>query len=473
MTKVIARKWTIIAAAALFALSTAPDAQSQPTGPQVVEGGGERDHGFFTAGPDGAVIAMPESARLELEPGASVRVFGSAQRLTMPEKYSVPTWSVAVRAGRVRASVPKPKRVAILLTVSEKFSTVVAHGTGMLLIEDGGSENTAANLRGVSYTIIGGRWQKLDVNEIRSMKAGSPVPITQQTLPPTSVLPGQRLWISPGRAVNVEGIAWQPIDGAVDYTVMLSRSGETEPLTVVTTSEPRLAGPVSTLGPGRYSLVVRANDARGLPGRWSQPIELRVLGVELPEGAYVSGRGIINLGQGQQARFTNAEGLELTYSGARRYVPASSEVPLHQGRRTLVSFRRPGSPDIAMARLEPRNVVADVRISPGTAKWPRDTVEVSVRLKTTNGKNAPPEQLEPRPKVMIGIDPVDVDWHWEGSELKAVIPPSRRKGPWVIRVEVEDQYGLPLGRNVLEVVPSEPSRERRRPDATPGRISHN
>lgn len=472
MTKVSGRKWTIIAGAALFALSAAPSAQSQPNSPQVVEGSGERAQGFFTAGPDGAVIAMPGNARLDLEPGASVRVFGSPQQLTMPEKYSVPTWSVAVRAGRVRATVPKPKKIAILLTVSEKFSTVIAHGTGMLLLNDGSQETTAANLKGDSYTIIGGHWQKLAANEIRSLKAGATSPVTQHTLAPTNILPGRRVWVSPGGSVKVEGVKWQPIDGAVDYTVTLSRLGETEPVATVRTTEPSLASAVGPLSPGQYSLAVRANDGRGLPGRWSQPVELRVLGVELPAGAYVSSSGIINLAQGQQARFTNAEGLELIYSGARRYIPASSEVPLHEGRRTLVSFRKPGCPDIAMARLEPRSVSADVEIGPVTAKWPRDTVEVSVRLKTTS-KDTPLETIEPRPKVMVGIDPVEVDWRWEGSELKAVIPPSKRQGPWVIRVEVEDQYGLALGRNMLEVIPSGPSSQRRKPGAPPDRISHN
>src|SRR5690606_25465023 len=108
---------------ALFALAAAPEAQSAVHRPEVVEGDGTRAQGFFTAGANGAVIALPGQARLLLEPGTTLRVFGAAQRLTMPAGYHVATWSVAVRNGYVRAVVDKPKQSAVLLTASEEFST--------------------------------------------------------------------------------------------------------------------------------------------------------------------------------------------------------------------------------------------------------------------------------------------------------------------------------------------------------------
>src|SRR5690606_40748955 len=83
-----------------------------------------------------------------------------------------------------------------------------------------------------------------------------------------------------------------------------------------------ILGPVN---PGQYELRVRANDDKQLPGQWSEKVELRVVGVELPEGAYVSDTGDIHLGRGQRARFTNTDGLELKIGRASCRERAESE----------------------------------------------------------------------------------------------------------------------------------------------------
>jgi hypothetical protein len=398
------------------------------------------------------VIAIPGEASVELEAGASVRVFAAAQRLKMPEGYAVPTWSVAVREGRVRAKVRNPKKAAILLTASETFSTVVARGIGMLWVN--ADESAAVNLTGVSHTVIAGRWQALEEGTLRSINAGETMPSTHHTLAPTSIEPGRRLWVSLGEEVALDALAWKPVTGATNYTVALRRAGEDEPMHLLTTSVQQLPKPLGPLGPGQYDVAVRGNDARGLPGRWSEPVRLRVLGVDLPEGAYVSSKGVIHLSPGQRARFTNADGLELTYTGAHQYLSADSQVPLQGGQRTLVSFRERGSTENAIAWLEPRAIRADVEIGPTAARWPKDNIEISIRLQSTS-QDAPLRIVEPRPKVMVGIDPVEVEWRWEGSLLRGTIPPRNDDGPWVIRVEVDDQYGLPLGRNMLEVARNE------------------
>ncbi len=471
MTRVTLRGLGICLGVALFALAAAPEAQSAVHRPEVVEGDGTRAQGFFTAGANGAVIALPGQARLVLEPGTTLRVFGAAQQLRMPAGYHVATWSVAVRNGHVRAVVDKPKQSAVLLTASEEFSTVVAQGKGALIVDAAGY--TAANLGGTSHTVVNGRWIKLEPNAQHSVERGGGKLVTKPMLPQTKLLPGQRVWISTRQAAALGGFKWQPLEAAKSYTVKLTRSGETEPLSTVTTTETELTTPLGPVNPGQYELRVRANDDKQLPGQWSEKVELRVVGVELPEGAYVSDTGDIHLGRGQRARFTNTDGLELTYSGAHRYVPASSEVPLQDNRRTMVSFRQPGSLDVAVARLQPRNVTAEVEIGPKTASWPRDAVEIAIRLRAPQG-GAAPEFIEPRPKVTVGIDPIDVSWRWDGSVLRGTVPPQESDGPWVVRVEVEDQFGLPLGRDLLEVVPNRAVKKRpARRAPSPERISRN
>src|SRR6187399_430510 len=179
------RRWSALVTTAILVLTCAPSLQSEPSRPQVVEGDGVRKNGFLTAGPQGAVIAIPGEARVELDPGASVQVFAAAQRLKMPEGYAVPTWSVAVREGRVRATVRNPKKAAILLTASEKFSAVVVRGTGMLWVD--AREAAAVNLTGASHTVIAGRWQVLEEGTFRSINAGETTPSTRPTLAPSSI----------------------------------------------------------------------------------------------------------------------------------------------------------------------------------------------------------------------------------------------------------------------------------------------
>jgi hypothetical protein len=205
--------------------------------------------------------------------------------------------------------------------------------------------------------------------------------------------------------------------------------------------------------PGRYEVLVRGLNDQGLAGRWSPPLAVTLIGVALPEGAYVSTTGAINMSVGQEARFTHADGLELTYSGAKRFVPADSPVPLHGGERTMVSFRMPGSLDLAIAKLQPRNVWAEVEVGPKTATWPNDRLTATVRLKSYNGE-APPSFIQAKPRVTVGVDPVEVTWKEAGGVLTGSIPTGTGKGPWVVRVEVEDQFGWPLGRDFVEVIES-------------------
>ena len=448
MTRVMRRKWSVILTTTFLTFTAVSGVQSEPQRPEVVAGDGVRQGGFFTAGAAGAVIAVPGDARIELDPGATVRVFASAQRLKMPEGYLVPTWSISVRSGRVRGQVGQPKKAAVLLTVSERFSTVVARGTGVLVVDEHGA--AAVNLTGVSHTIVGGRWQALEEGTARSLNAGEGAPTTTATLAPPSIAPGRRVWVSTGQNVSVDTLEWAPVAGASDYTVVLQRAGEHEPLQELTTSGLSLPKALDPIGPGQYAAVLQANDARGVPGRRSEPVLLRVVGVDLPGGAYLSS-GSIHMGPGQYVRFTHTAGLELAYTGGQRYVPANTEVQLHQGERTVVRFREAGGRDAATLRLEPRAIEAEVNLGPSSARWPKDDVEVSIRLHATS-QETPRDLVELRPKVTVGIDPVQVAWHWEGSHLRGTVPrPSNGAGPWVIRVEVEDQFGLPLGRNVLEV----------------------
>jgi hypothetical protein len=203
------------------------------------------------------------------------------------------------------------------------------------------------------------------------------------------------------------------------------------------------------LTPGQYELALRSVDAEGIAGPWSKAEPVRIVGVSLPPGAY-SAAGDIFIGRGQEVRFSNTDGLEMTYEGAGRYVPASEAVTLYRGETTVVSFRVPGSVYPTTARLRPRGLFAHVALGPRRAVWPKDAVQIAIELRNREGEEVP-QWLELKTDVKLGIEPIDVKFTRDGNRLIGTVPPPERPGPWVLRVEVKDQFGSLLGRDFLEI----------------------
>jgi len=75
---------------------------------------------------------------------------------------------------------------------------------------------------------------------------------------------------------------------------------------------------------------------------------------------------------------------------------------------------------------------------------------VSVRLFDAHGR-ALSESVPAKAAVMVNIQPVDVNWTRSGNVMSAQIPAAAGRGPWVVRVEVTDEFGDPAGRDFLEV----------------------
>jgi hypothetical protein len=190
------------------------------------------------------------------------------------------------------------------------------------------------------------------------------------------------------------------------------------------------------------------------------------VGILLPPGGYVENGGIYVSG-GQQVKFSNTEGIEMTHLGVGKYVPASDPVSLFRNQRTIVSFRFPGSDDETIARLEPRDVYAEVFIGPKLATWPKDNLELTIRLRTRAGAPAP-GFIEIVPKVHVGIEPLEVTWRRIGNDLRATVPPQAGQGPWVIRVDVTDQFGIQLGRDFVEVAEQKPKSPTKAAVSPPG-----
>jgi hypothetical protein len=441
----------IAAGFALCAACALSPSSAQAAAPRtgVVAGSGASVAGVFTAGPNGAEYQLPSQARLSLSPGAAVRVFPNHQELQLAPGAKTTTYSFALLKGRVDVTVPTRPKSAVLCSVG-KVSAVINAGQAAIVMH--AERITVAGVEGDVRTLAGDHWTTLapgTLTHFTGEHGSTPEPVVAAP----ALAPGQRLWFSAGDPVAVAGFAFAKVQTAHHYELRLrAANGAVQSRTVQ--GRTRLEEAFAPVLPGQYELTVRSVDGEGIAGRWSKPEAVRVVGVSLPPGGYAAG-GDIFIGKGQEVHFSHTDGLEMTYEGAGRYVPASQAVSLYRGETTMVSFRVPGSVYPTTARLRPRGLYAHVALGPRRAVWPTDQVQIAVELRSKDGETVP-TWLELKTEVKLGIEPIEVTFTRDGNRLIGTVPPTDRPGPWVLRVEVKDQFGSLLGRDFLEIAKAPP-----------------
>jgi hypothetical protein len=201
--------------------------------------------------------------------------------------------------------------------------------------------------------------------------------------------------------------------------------------------------------PGRYELQARATDRFGVESPASAPLTVRVVGAQLPEGARLVGDTIL-LGRTGRVKLIGAEGLESSYGRANLFVPAPKDVGLARGDSTLLRLRVPGTKEELGIKMEPRSLRAEVAIGPKTARWPGEALQVSVKLFDHHGKPVT-DPLKTKPRVFVNVDQVQPQWTHSGNTYTTKVAPSSKGGPWVVRVEVSDDFGEQVGRDFIEL----------------------
>ena len=421
-------------------------AESGPRKPAVVSGNPENMQGLYTTSDSSAVIELPSRTRLMIAPHSSMRVFSLPQLLALTPGPRTWTWSIAVVSGRVDVELPKTGRNAVLANMG-KLSAVVTSGHTTFRVVEG--EATAANQEGELRTLLNDHWQTVPLGWQATMSKEDPSAVAKPGLVGPTLTFGQRMWFAANDSVAMHGYRWNPVPGATRYDLRVRHLPDGKIVDQRSAVGNELTQGFAPVEAGRYSLALRSVDARGIEGSWTPEAEVRVIGVVLPPGGYTTDQAIF-LGTGQQVQFTNTDGLEMTYLGAGRYFPAAQGAGLYRNQKTVIGFRMPGVLDTAVARLEPRGLYADVHIGPQRALWPRDPISIDIQLKSKTGVEVP-SFLQAVPTVTLGTDPVDVNFTQEGNTLHAVVPPSATPGPWILRVDVADQYGVALGHDFLEI----------------------
>lgn len=375
-----------------------------------------------------------------------MRIFPLPQLLALSPGPRTWTWSFALQSGRVDVELPKAGRNAVLVNLG-KLSSIVTSGHSAYRVDTG--EQTVANVEGEVRTLLNDRWQTVPLGWLATLSKEDPNATAHANLAPPALTSKQRMWFAPHEAVPMHGFKWDPVAGASRYDLRVRHLPDGKLIDLRSTQKNEWLEGLAPVEPGRYSVALRSVDTRGLEGNWSAESEVRVIGVVLPPGGYANEQAIY-IGDGQQVQFTNTDGLEMTYLGAGRYFPAAQGAGLYRNAKTVIGFRMPGSLDTAIARLEPRGIYADVHIGPQKAIWPRDPISIDIQLKSKNGGEIP-SFVQVVPTVTLGTDPVEVSFEQNGNMLHAVLPPSDKPGPWIVRVDVADQYGVDLGHEFLEI----------------------
>lgn len=426
---------------------------------EVVRGSFNLEDRVVVAGNEGALLKYTSGLTLELSPGAKLRQHKDTD-LWMASAGKTPTELFTLVSGRVHAvrlARAGKRDIAVLVTTSRKLMGATADGEFVAIADK--DEGVVAALRGTTLLSTGTAWQALTEGQYGKVTRGMPKIVTLD-LPQAPVLrTSKKLWMSLSENATIEGLSWTR--GGADVSVRLSvtRSDSGEEVSSFTLSSDSLPHNRLTLGPGLYLARVQSTNSYGLSGPYSEPVQLRVIGVKTHRGARVDARGTVHLAANQRAEFMNVEGLLMAYGNGSQWAPATASVPLRDHEPVFVHFREHDSADVVSARLEPRGVVADVYVGSKLAQWPGDTVEVRVHLQDGAGDLAD-GAVVPKFEVTLGIEPLAVKWKRDGATWRAQIPPQPGPGPWVIRAVVTDEHGVELGRDFLEIAERADSNKR-------------
>ena len=449
---------TIVRLACLLAvlLATLPAMASV----QVLEGALRLDDGVHRAGEGGARLALGGDTRMDLAPRSRFQVEATMRLAMLSERVPARRKTLTFRLLEGEAEIRVPRKsgagpAVLLRGPRDRVSTVTREGSSVFSVS---REVVSVVARDATLLVgVGGRWAPLAAGHARSWSPGRS---TGQVRPLVAAPVGLRVpgVVLSGLRPSVRiPLSWRSVPGAARYAVSVegrAASGEQVRLSLETSA---LAAGLDLPPIGRYRVRLAAVDRFGIAGSWSRSRMLRVVGVELPEGAWVNDAGAAVLGPRQLLGLTGAEGLELTYGYSRHFVRAPTAVGLGRGLATVVRLRVPGHRDATRLMLEARALQAEVDVGPKVATWPRDSVVARVQLIDRLGREVP-RDFVPSLEVSVNLRPVNVRWERSAGAWRAIVPRPETPGPWIVRVEAFDGRGVSLGRGFLEVARSRAER---------------
>jgi hypothetical protein len=439
----------VLVAALLSAVALVPEQPLAAEPPALVGGTVQRGDNLVIAGPQGARYQVPGGGEVTLSAGTKALVVQVPHKLTIGPGQHPWVYSVFLTEGRADVDMgPRKTHSAVFITSSHGLKAIVAQGKLSAVVR--GDEASVVNLGGQVLTAVKNRWRGLAPHTVWSIRHRSSKPEVFPLPGPPRELHADTVLAAPAGKAALPRLEWSRVDGAASYEVRVVRANKVTPVVTVTTTATYLERQASRLSPGHYQVFVTSMDRRGFRGTSSAPLDLTVVGLVLPDGAFVTDDGSVQLGRGQNVRFAHASELRLSYSGSLGSLSGAEAVGLGRKSERVVLLRRPGTSDGAMFRLCRRQLRAEVVAGPKRLIWPGPAAKIEFEL--SNGTRPVPDWVEPQVTVTVNLKPIEASWTKTGSTWRTSVRPRRGGGPWVLRVEVTDQYGIPLGEDFLEIV---------------------
>jgi len=399
---------------------------------------------------EGTTKQLAGGALLHLAPGTRIEV-GRTMKLQLAPPGSPQTVTQVVKlvSGRVDIEIPisKVPKTAVLLQAPRKVSAVAKGGHSIAIAD--ANRVTLAAVDGDMLAASGNDWKTLPSGLVRGFVGHDPA-YQEQKVPgvPTVRIP-RPLLLAMGKDAPNAQVEASGVKEADHYQLSVWRVTEKGKEFVRYVDTRGSVGAIPGLAPGQYQVTARAVDASGIFGQDSAASALRLVGAELPTGGRYED-GAILLGQRGRAKLIGAAGLEASYGASAHFVAAPDSVGLSRGEGTMLRLREPGTVEEVRVALEPRTLRADVQITPKHPRWPEDMIEVTVQLFDARGRPVP-ESTPVKPKVLVDVAPVEVTWMRSDNIMHTFIPAPSNRGPWVVRVEIADEFGDAAGRDFMEV----------------------
>jgi hypothetical protein len=348
--------------------------------------------------------------------------------------------------GYVTASVPEDRRYAVLMMAPRKLSAILIEGEVSLVASE--QRTTLATHSGRVLYTLDAKWRPLPAGNEQLASEAYPSGLRRSLLGmPLAPLLSRRLLLECAAAESMTAVTWPALAGAVEYDVELSAS-DGRLVHAQRASTPR--ADVGPLAAGDYRVSVRGIDDSGLPGAMSTAVGLNVVGLDVPKTASRSLTGAVRLQPGQRVGLLGAEGLEVGYLGFDDFLPAPKTLGLVARRPISMRLRHPGSGETVRLELEPMTVRAEISFARHPHDWPKDGLAISVKLVDEQGF-AVPDEFGVSCRVTVNIAPAEPIWERSGSTLRTLLAKPEGSGPWMVRVEVRDESGIPLGKDISEV----------------------
>lgn len=407
-------------------------------------------HADSVSSVEGTTKQLAGGAILHLAPGTRIEVGRSLKlQLAPPGSPQTVTQVVKLIAGRVDIDIPLSKvpKTAVLLQAPRKVSAVAKGGHSIAIAD--ANRVTLAAVDGDMLAASGNDWKTLPGGMVRGFVGHDPSYQEHAVPGVPSVGVSRPLLLALGDQVASTRAEASGVKEADHYQLSVWRIADKGNELVRRLDARGAAAEISGLSPGLYQVTARAVDSSGIFGQDSAARPLRVVGADLPTGSRFED-GAILLGSRSRVKLLGAKGLEASYGASEHFVTAPDSVGLSRGEGTVLRLREPGATEELRVSLEPRTLRADVEITPKHARWPEDMIEVTVHLFDARGR-AVSESVQVKPTVLVDVQPAQVTWIRSGNAMHTFIPAPVSRGPWVVRVEVADEFGDPAGRDFMEV----------------------